>query len=314
MNKNLKKLVIIILAFGLLLAGCQTNSQTATTTPTTTIITPEPTPESITFIDSMDRITEFDKVPETVISLSPTLTEIIYALDMGSKLVGRTDWCDYPEQVLDTPSVGKMDVPNLEAIVALNPDVVIVSLITTKETVTKLEEAGIKCVVIDEDTTFEGIYQNIILTGQLLDTNDTATNIVNTMKSEVADVVSKLDGVKPTTTYYIMGYGEYGDFTAGAGTFISDMIKLAGGINVADDTTDWSYSVEKLVKHDPNVLLCSMWAPVDGLKTTAGYMDLTAVKNDKVYVIDDNLMQRMGPRITKGLYEVAKALHPDIFK
>jgi len=313
MNKNLKKLVIIILAFGLLLVGCQTNSQTATTTPTATI-TPEPTPESITFTDSMDRITEFDKVPETVVSLSPTLTEIIYALDMGSKLVGRTDWCDYPEQVLDKPSVGKMDVPDLEAIVALNPDVVIVSLITTKETVTKLEEAGIKCVVIDEDTTFEGIYQNIILTGQLLGTNEKATSIVNTMKSEVADVVSKLDGVKPTTTYYIMGYGEYGDFTAGAGTFISDMIKLAGGTNVADDTTDWSYSVEKLVKHDPDILLCSKWAPVDGLKTTAGYMDLTAVKNDKVYVIDDNLMQRMGPRITQGLYEVAKALHPDIFK
>jgi len=313
MNKNFRKIIVIILAFGLLLAGCQTTSKTAEVTPTATV-TPAPTPESLTFTDSMDRVTEFDKIPETVVSLSPTLTEIVYALDMGSKLVGRTDWCDYPEQVVDKPSVGQMDIPNLEAIVALNPDVVIVSSITKKETVTKLEEAGIKCVVIDEDTTFDGVYQNIILAGQLLGANDTANNLVGTMKADVADIVTKLDGVKPTTTYYIMGYGEYGDFTAGAGTFISDMIKLAGGINVADDTTDWSYSVEKLVKHNPDVLICSMWAPVEGLKTTAGYMDLTAVKEDKVYVIDDNLMQRMGPRITKGLYEIAKALHPDIFK
>ncbi|MBN2851787.1 MAG: ABC transporter substrate-binding protein [Clostridia bacterium] len=302
---------------GLLLSGCQTAAVDEVTPTPAESMTPVPSVEpevtSLTFTDSMGRITEFDQIPETVISLSPTLTEIVYALDMGSKLIGRTDWCDYPDQVFEVPSVGNMDIPNFEVIVSLNPDVVAVSLITNEETVKKLEEAGIKCVVIDEETTFEGAYGNITLMGTLLGADDKAASIVSDMKQKVADITAKLTGVTPKTVYYIMGYGEYGDFTAGAGTFISELIKMAGGINVADDTTDWSYSVEKLVSHDPDVLICSLWAPASGLKTTAGYMDLSAVKKNAVYTIDDNLIQRIGPRITDGLYAVAKALHPTLF-
>ena len=318
MKKTLTIVMMIVLTLSLLLTGCQTDTTSETQNePVATksaTPTPEPIDESLTFIDSLDRTNEFETIPETIISLSPTLTEIIYAVGMGDKLIGRTDWCNYPEQVLDISSVGNMDVPNIETIISLQPDVVAVSLITTQETVNKLEEASITCVVIDSETTFDGAYTNIDLVGTLLGAKEKANEIIETMKSETASIIDKVKDATPKTVYYVMGYGEYGDFTAGAGTFISDMINKAGGINVADDTTDWSYSVEKLVEHNPKVIICSMWAPAEGLKEATGYMDLTAIKEDFVYTIQDDLMQRIGPRITIGLLEVAKALHPSLFE
>ncbi len=318
MKKVLLVSIAVLLLLSVVATGCQgtgevisspTPSPTATVTPT-----PEPVFSGIIISDSLDRVREFEQIPEKVISLSPTLTEIIYALDMGEKLVGRTDWCNYPEQVFDVTSVGNMDVPSVETIISLSPDVVVVSLITTEETVNILEQAGIKCVVIDAENTFEGAYTNINMVGLLLGAVDEATIIVDQMKEEVSEITTKLLNVTPKTVYYIMGYGEYGDFTAGADTFISEMIFLAGGINVADDTTDWSYSVEKLVEHNPEVLICSMWAPAEGLKEATGYSDLAAVINNRVVTIEDDLMQRIGPRITIGLLEVAKALHPTLFE
>lgn len=307
--------VAVLILLSMVATGCQGTSEVISSpTPSPMLTaTPEPVITGVTISDSLDRIREFEQIPERVISLSPTLTEIIYALGMDEKLVGRTDWCNYPEQVFDVKSVGNMDIPSIEIIISLSPDVVVVSLITTEETVNTLEDAGIKCVVIDEENTFEGAYSNIEMVGTLLGVSSEATIIVDQMKDTVSEITGKIKNETQKTVYYIMGYGEYGDFTAGAGTFISEMISLAGGINVADDTTDWSYSVERLVEHDPKVLICSMWASAEGLKEATGYSDLTAVKNDRVVTIEDNLMQRIGPRITEGLLEVAKALHPTLF-
>ncbi len=309
--------VAVLILLSVVATGCQGTGEVISSPTPSPILTATPSQEpvitGVTISDSLDRVREFEQIPKKVISLSPTLTEIIYALGMDEKLVGRTDWCDYPEQVFDVTSVGNMDIPSIETIISLSPDVVVVSLITTEETVNILEDAGIKCVVIDGENTFQGAYTNIEMVGLLLGATNEATTMVDQMKDTVSEITEKIKNETPKTVYYVMGYGEYGDFTAGAGTFISEMISLAGGINVADDTTDWSYSVEKLVEHNPEVLICSMWAPAEGLKEATGYSDLTAVKNDRVITIEDNLMQRIGPRITEGLLEVARALHPTLF-
>jgi iron complex transport system substrate-binding protein len=106
-----------------------------------------------------------------------------------------------------------------------------------------------------------------------------------------------------------------GDFTAGKGTFIGKMIEMAGGKNAADDVEGWSYSLEKLVEKNPDIMICSMYYDTKkGIQSTNGYKDLDAVKNGKLFEIDNNLLDRQGPRLADGLVELAKIIHPESFR
>ncbi len=113
----------------------------------------------------------------------------------------------------------------------------------------------------------------------------------------------------------MVGFGEFGDFTAGGGTFISEMIKRANGNNIADDVEGWSYSLEKVVEHDPEIVILSKYFDAkSGFIAANGYKDLTAVQKDNVFEIDNNLIDRQGPRLAQGFEALAKIIHPDAFK
>ncbi|MEA1974455.1 MAG: ABC transporter substrate-binding protein, partial [Bacillota bacterium] len=128
-------------------------------------------------------------------------------------------------------------------------------------------------------------------------------------------VKESVKDVDKLSVYYIIGYGEYGDFTATGETFISEMLEIAGGENIAKDATGWKYSLEKLVEKDPEIVICeSDESTFNGVKEANGYKDLTAVKNGKLFSVDKNLVSRMGPRLAEGLLEISKLIHPEIFK
>lgn len=299
MKRN--KLVIILISLIFILSACKQN-------------TPDLQKDtSYTVQDSQNRPITLNDVPKRVISLAPTVTEIIFALGMEGTLVGRTDWCNYPEAVFSYESVGDMDVPSVEKIVSLKPDVVFMSEMTTREIAEQLQSAGITYFVVKNEESFEGAYQSIKMVADVLKKSEEAQVIINGMKEKVSFITDTIKDAPKPKVYYVMGFGEWGDFTAGKGTFISEIIRMAGGINVADDTEGWSYSLEKIVEHDPDILLCSMYSPPDQLKDATGYKALNAVKNDKMYVINDDMLQRLGPRLPDALYDVAKALHPDLF-
>ncbi len=249
-----------------------------------------------------------------MISLAPNITEIVFALGAEKRLLARTDWCNYPAEVFDYESVGNIDQPDVEKIISLNPDVVLLSEMTSKELALQIKNAGIPYFVVDNEETFEGAYTCIEMVGAVLSMEDEAAAIVSDMKERIEAVMDKVSKTEKKSVYYVMGYGEYGDFTAGKGTFISEMINSCNAENVADDTEGWSYSVEKLVEHNPDVLLLSMWAPADGLKTANGYKDMTAVKTDMMYTLDDDSLQRLGPRIAEAFEAMAAAIHPEIFE
>jgi iron complex transport system substrate-binding protein len=316
MKKKLIVLTVILTSVALLLAGCQKTSEpTPTPTPAPTA-TPAPTPEdtTITVIDSQGTETILEKAPETVVSLAPNITEIIFAVGEGSKLVARTDWCNYPEESANVASVGNIDQPDVEAIIALAPDVVILTEMTMQELALQIKDAGIPIIVVDEEDSFDGAYACIEIVGKVLGADEKAAEVVADMTARIEVVKTKVSGAVKKTVYYVMGYGEYGDYTAAKGTFISEMIAAAGGINVADDTEGWTYSVEKLVEHNPDLLLLSMWAPADGLKEATGYKDLTAVKEGRLVTLDDDTLQRLGPRLADAFEDMAKAIHPDLFE
>jgi iron complex transport system substrate-binding protein len=265
-------------------------------------------------VDSQGTEHEFDTVPETVISLAPNITEIVFALGSEDKLIGRTDWCNYPEEASQIESLGNIDQPDVERILELNPDMVLMSEMTKKELAFQIRDSGIPFFIVDNEESFDGAYASVEMVGAVLGKSEEAERIVSDMKQHVSRVKETVSGAETPTVYYVMGYGEYGDYTAGKGTFISEMIKEANAVNVADDTEGWTYSVERLVEHNPDVILLSMWAPAEGLSEATGYKDLSAVKEGNVHVIDDDKLQRLGPRLAEAFEDMAKAIHPDLFE
>ena len=135
------------------------------------------------------------------------------------------------------------------------------------------------------------------------------------MKSKVNDVIEAVKDQPKPEIYYVVSYGEGGDYTATGETFISQIIEMAGGKNAADDAQGWKYNIEKLVEKDPDILICPKYFDSkQGIIQANGYKELTAVKEGRLFEIDNNMLDRQGPRIADGLEELAKILHPDQFE
>lgn len=317
--KRFKKLVGLVLATTIAVSifGCSAKEKTAdkpTDAGTNTKTEAKGTTYPLTITDSNNKSITIDKEPTKVVSVGPNITETIYAVGMGSKLVGRTDYCDFPEEAKKVQSIGTLKTPNIEKVTELKPDIVIASTHFKPEVEKKLEEVGIKVVVLYGEQSFDGVYKIIEDTGKLLNAPDKASQVIKNMKEKVSSVEEKVKGKDKPSTYYVVGYGK-DQFTAGGDTFIGKMIEMAGGKNSADDVKGWSYSLEKLVEKNPQVMVCSKYNETKkGIEGTNGYKDLIAVKEGKLFEIDNNLLDRQGPRLADGLVELAKIIHPESFK
>lgn len=253
----------------------------------------------ITLEDSKGRIVTIEKRPSTIISVAPNITEIIYSLGGGDLLVGRSDFCDYPEETSNVPSVGTLFEPNIEKMVELNPEVIIAGTHFQKEIVDKLEETGIKVVIVQEEDSIEGVYSAIETIGLIIDRRDEAKNEVDSIKNTLINLKEVKNSPR---VYYVVGFGEYGDYTAGGDTYINELIETAGGINVASDSVGWTYSLEKIIEHNPDIVICSKYyGTPDSLKEAIGYKDLPAILEGRLYPIDNNVIDRPGPRLSEGL-------------
>lgn len=318
-NKSTKLILVLFLVM-LVFTGCSGKkgendpsvpSVETETTSGNTLDTAYP----LVVTDSTGNEVTISEKPMKVVSLAPSITETFFALGVEELLVGRTEYCDYPSEVSGIESIGTLQEPNIEKIAELEADLVIASTHFKEEAQKKLEELGITVLVLNPNDSFEGVYDVIGKMGTVLDAQEKAEEIVVSMKEKVSSVEEKVKDLSSPSVYYVVGYGEYGDYTAGKGTFISEMIERAGGINVADDVEGWSYSLEKLVEHDPQIILVSKYYDTkSGFISTEGYKELTAVKEDKVVEIDNNLIDRQGPRLADGFEALAKAIHQDDFK
>jgi len=266
-------------------------------------------------VDSYDRTVTIEKEPKRIITIAPNITEGIYALGKGATLVGRSDYDDYPTEALSTPSIGSLLEPNIEKIVELKPDVVIASTLFSKDVIKKLEGLNIKVIVLYGEENFTGVYDTMTKLGQVVNANEKAISIISEMKNKVTEITDKVKTANKPIVYYVVGFGKSGDFTAGKDTFIGNMIEMAGGENAAKDVVGWEYSIEKLIEKKPDVIICSkLYDSKKGIESTNGYKDLTAVKTGKLLEIDENIIVRQGPRLAGGLEEMAKLIHPELFK
>lgn len=268
----------------------------------------------LTIKDSRGKEVTIDKEVKRIVSVAPTVTEIIYSLGKGSELVGRTDYCDYPSEVKNVESVGNLTDPNIEKIIELKPDIVFVSMVK-EDIVKKLEDLGIKVFAVYDADNLDDAYTSINTIGKLINAEEKAQELVGTMKNKIEDINEKVKGEKAPSVYYVVDFGKGGDYTATGDTFIGKLIDMAGGDNIAKGTARWKYSLEKLIENDPEyIILPKNYGMKNEFIKTDGYKELSAVKNNKVIEIDDNLLSRQGPRLAEGVEELAKILHPDLFK
>lgn len=314
-NKKFWSLFLTLL-LALTLAACQSPGSAAPA--------PEATPSNqeasestlypLTVTDASGKEVVIEKEPMKIISLSPAATETVFALGAQDKLVGRTDYCDFPAEVSAISSVGSITEPNIETIASMEPDLILISNMFNDDVRTKLESLGYVVLDLSSHDSFEGVYSAITQTGTVLNQQAQATVLVEEMKATISEIETKVSGVEPKTVYYVVGYGEYGDYTAGAGTFIDQLLTMAGGVNVASDAEGWKYSIEKLVEKDPEILICSKFFETKaGIEAANGYKELTAVKEGRLLEIDNNMLDRQGPRTAQGLLELVKLIHPELF-
>lgn len=274
---------------------------------------PEVTKYPVTITDSEGTEVTFDSEPMKVVSVAPNITETIYQIGLESKLVGRTDYCDYPKEALNIESVGTLTNPDIEKIISLEPDIVIASTHFSEESNKKLTDLGVKVVVLYAENDVEGSYSIIETMGTILNVNKAAATAVKDMQTSIKETKALIEGLDKPSVYYVVGFGEFGDYTAGGDTFINQMISQAGGNNIAQAVSGWSYTLESLVEADPDIIILSEDMKSD-FETAENYKDLTAVKNGRVYGIDKNIIERQGYRNAEGLRTLAEIMHPEAFK
>ena len=254
------------------------------------------------------------EVPKTVISLGPNITEILYSIGVGDKLIGRTKYCNYPKQVEDIEEIGTLYSPSIERIVELKPDLVIGSTHMKEEVFNKLKDLGIRVEYVYESTSLDGTYEMINKIAEIFDVKEKAEEVIKGMKDKIASIVEKVKDVEKKSVYYVVGFGK-SDYTATGDTFIANMLEEAAGINIASDATGWKYRLEKLVEKDPQIIIGSMQKKFkEAFIVTDGYKELSAVKKGNVFEIDEDLLNRQGPRVADGVEAIAKILYPELFK
>jgi len=301
---KLKWLCILIVLLSILVSmvsGCQTQFRSGT------------------YTDDVGRSVSIDEAPQRIVSHVPSVTETLFALGLGDRVVGVSDYCDYPEETRSKPSVGSYFNPSIENIVALDPDLVLTD--GHSENIKGLEGLGITYFVVDPKD-IDGIFEDIELLGKVTGTEETAKTLINDMENDISYVSNRVKDAPKVKVFYIIDATDLSlPWTVGPGSFADALITMAGGENAAAKAQDaWvQFSIEEVVSSDPEIIIIpakhgTAFTSPETLKTYPAWSGISAVKQDRICTIDGDLVDRSGPRIVQGLEEMAKIIHPELFE
>ncbi len=327
-----------ILFLGILLAACgspatsalpapQVNvAQATATTPASacnaiTAAATATTGTGITIVDGLGATVSLAAPAQRVISLVPSNTEILFAIGAGGQVIGRDTYSNYPAEAAAVTDIGDTYADlNTELITSLQPDLVLAGGITPPEQVAQLEQLGITVFWLANPVDINGLYDNLNIVAQLTGHQADAAALVASLCARVEAVQTALAGVtdKPTVFYELDGLTDpNAPYTAGTGTFIDLIINTAGGINAAAALQNYGQlSIEELLIQNPDVILlgdAAYGATPEIVAARAGWDQLAAVKNNRVFAFNDDLMSRPGPRMVDAIEQLAKLLYPDKF-
>lgn len=316
--KNYRSLVLqgLLALLIIALVGC-----TGTKAPEASESADVAVPKPVSVVDDAGRTVEIARTPQRFVSLAPSNTEILFALGLDDKVVGVTDFCDYPEEAKAIEKVGGIE-PNLEKIVALNPDLVLAigGSPAQVEKATEMEKLGLTVLVL-EPGDIEGIMANIELVGKAAGAEKEASELVTEMRKRFDDITARVKGAesRPKVFFELDATDPSKPYTPGPGSFIDALISLAGGSNVgAGAKMQWAQlSTEEIIAQDAEVIVlgdANYGVTAEMVKERPGWSVITAVKNAAIYPIDDVLVSRPGPRIIDGLEALTRIIHPELFE
>lgn len=264
-----------------------------------------------TFTDSLGDEVTVEEEPEKIISLSPSNTEILFAVGAGERVIGRTDYCSYPEEASEVESIGTYTSPNTELIISMEPDIVFASDYVDDSIRQQVEAAGAKMVVFSA-ASVEGVEELILQAGEILNLNENAREVVGSMDARLKKIQESVPSEGEGKSVFI----DIGSFySAGPGSLLDDMLNQIGAVNVAADTGEtWpQLSVESIVEKNPDVYI-SLYTAQEELDKTAGLKDLDCMKGDSFIYFQEfsnesDMIQRAGPRVVDGIEVLADRIY-----
>ncbi len=270
------------------------------------------TPNVREVIDDFGRRVSLPNKIERVVSLAPNLTEIAFAVGGGDKLVGVTSFCNYPLEAQKIQKIGDTLTPNIESIIALKPQIVLVSTASQIENFTKILDEQQIAYFVTNPNSLEDIYQSIYKIGQIFSSDDKADEVVKVLKIRVAKVKNRANDGKNTKVFLQISNESL--YTIGKESFLTDLIVSAGGISVTEAvaTAYPKISLETALAYQPEAIILS--DSEDNREPHTVFKNSPAVKNGRVFKINADLLSRPGPRIVDALEQIAKALHPESFE
>ena len=305
--KKIQHLMLVIILLAALLAGCKTQNQAE---------------QAIQLTDGLGRSVSLAEPALRIVSLAPSATEILYAIGAGDQMVGRDSFSDYPEAALALPDVGgSMGDYSIETIVSLNPDLVVATEINTPEQVKTLEDLGLNVYYLKNPVQMDGLYPMLEAVGQLTGHETETAELVTSLKARVKAVTDAIatSDTTPLVFYELDGTDAAKPWTSGPGTFMDQLIQLAGGVNVGSSMQDaWAQiSLEELLVQDPDIILLGDSAygmTAEQVVVRPGWESITAVKENAIYAFNDDLASLPGPRLVDGLEALARIIHPELYQ
>ncbi len=275
-------------------------------------------PESkpMEFTDGLGRTIALSTVPQKIISLAASNTEILYAIGAGNQVVGRDEFSDYPVEVSTITSVGgSMGKFNLEQITALQPDLILAAEINTPEQVKALEDLNLKIYYLSNPKDIDGLYKNLETVGALTGHSQEAASLIESLKTRVEKALASIDPAKHKTIFYELdGTDPAKPWTAGKGSYIDTFIQMTGAVNIASTAGEgWmQMSQEAIIAANPDIILlgdAAYGTSLESVSQRAGWADIKAVLDHQVIAFDDNLVSRPGPRLVDGLEQLVNILN-----
>ncbi|ENI8648256.1 ABC transporter substrate-binding protein [Listeria monocytogenes] len=269
---------------------------------------PEKKTEKIEVTDATGNTITLEEAPTKIVSLMPSNTEILFALDLGDKVKGVTAYDDYPKEAQKVEKVTSTSV-DTEKIIAIKPDLVLgheSMLATEKDAYQLLKDAGINVFVVPDATDLKAAEKSIITVGKLTGKEKEAKKVTDSMEEQKVAIEKKAKELKTSPKVWIEISPDL--YTAGKGTFMNEMLELAGGTNVVTESGFIPYNEEKVVELQPDIILSVYPDAKATIQKRAAWKDIPAVKNDKIYEMDANKLSRPGPRLLEGAADIQAVL------
>jgi len=281
-------------------------------------------------VDDKGYVTSLSAYPDRIVSLAPSTTEILFALDLDDKVVAVTDYDNYPYDFSawvaagNMTSVGDFSDPNMEVIASVDPDLILATAGVQGESIDSLRSLNYKVLVLDPSSV-EGVLQDIVLVGKATGHNAQATTLVNSLRSRIDAVEEKVaSAASKPKVYYEVWYDPTSLWSAGSKAWQNELIEKAGGTNIfADQQLDYfQSSAEAVIDLNPDVIVLPatgmgfgppFWGSIDDVKARPGWSSISAIQGNRLFQVDGDVIARAGPRVADAIEALAAYFNPELF-